>query len=96
LGQLFGPVLGAFPSQPGFGVAAGGVVNEAGQLVVEAADHRDLPVAGSQVGGLANTSGGFGAAGQGPLGDRVGQFAAQFLGGGLAGQSFDQLMFGHR
>ncbi|BBX97274.1 hypothetical protein MLAC_25680 [Mycobacterium lacus] len=41
-GQLFGPVLGALARQVGLGLIAGGRVDPAGQLVVDAADHRDL------------------------------------------------------
>ena len=47
--QLFGPILRALLGQVGFGAVAGVLVDPAGQLVVEAADHRDL--AGSQLSG---------------------------------------------
>jgi len=43
-----------------------------------------------QVGGFADAPGGFGAADQCPLGDRMGEFAAQLFWGGLVGQFVDQ------
>lgn len=53
-------------------------------------------VAWSQVGGLVDAPGGFGAADQCRLGDRVGEFSAQFFGGGLAGNGIDQRVLGGR
>ena len=53
-------------------------------------------VAGSQVGGLVDAPGGFGAADQCRLGDRVGEFAAELFGGGLAGNRIDQGVLGGR
>ncbi len=49
-----------------------------------------------QIGGGVDPPGGLRAAGQGPFGDRMREFAAQFCGAGLAGQVVDQLMLGHR
>jgi hypothetical protein len=54
------------------------------------------PVAGTQVGGVVDTPGGFGTADQRPVGDRMGQFAAHLLGGGPPGQVVDQRMLDGR
>jgi hypothetical protein len=43
-----------------------------------------------------DASGGFGAADQRRLGDRVGQLAAEFFGGGLAGNGIDDRVFAGR
>ena len=47
-------------------------------------------VAWSQIGGLVDAPGGFGAADQRRLGDRMRELAAQLFGGGLAGNGIDQ------
>ncbi len=47
----------------------------------------------AQIGGFADPPGGFGAADQRPVGDRVGELAAQFLRGGFLRELVDQPMF---
>ena len=49
-GELFGTVVGALFGQVGFGFVAGGGIDPAGHLVVEAPDHRDL--AGTELPGF--------------------------------------------
>ena len=117
-GQLFGAVVGGQLGEVGFGVFAGQGVEEAGQVVGEAADHRDVfaaepsgalggggggqhgwqgftgePVPRAEVGGFADAAGGFGAADQRRVGDRMRQCAAKLCWGGLAGEMVDQPMF---
>lgn len=55
-GQLFGAKAAALAGQPGFGALAGGGIDIAGQLVHEAADHRDL--SGAELAGALARGGG--------------------------------------
>jgi hypothetical protein len=47
----------------------------------------------AQISGVAHTAGGFGAAGQRPVGDRVGELAPEFFGSGLLLELIDERMF---